>query len=285
MHLWDANVAPLLLTAARVAVGRDVLSSVCEQISDAVGTGPAVVGGGDLVYSDGWVSPEMADMLRTLGVALGIPDPTGGFTPFNDLDDARRVIAGVVVSASRALATYRPSKNAGWLKKGDLQRTVSVRDVLEVAMREWSAHMRSLGPSAPVALAQRSLVGTVLVEPIADLLVTSPPYANGFDYANYWGPERAVAAAIGVDTQWSVDHQLGTNFVRGESWNAAKLPRATYRAVELMRECGGCSARQRYDTERYYVPRFVRYAAGISKAFTAAAGLTPSGRAPHRGGT
>lgn len=263
VSVGDINMAPLLLAQLRSP-------EVCAEAKDHARWLRSVIaelpvsteGGGPLDYCDDWlpksVESEVIEFSRLVGVPAGAPRTIG----LCALSVRQRVALGMAVFCARELACFRASDNVTWTKPGGLVRRPHIAPVLLDAVDEWLEFAaKQAGRRGVVDPFQAN--AAELPESIgdADLVVTSPPYANRLDYGRMWGPEVAILSAVQQLCVWSADSAIGTNVVRG--WQTPDMEHSDLpdTVLSALRSISADSAPY---SATYYYPFFARYAIALN---------------------
>lgn len=239
-------------------------------------------------YVDRWVPASIQHELEAYRDLIGLPrhhSPFNDDTSFWRAPIRKRLAAVLPVLAARELACFRLSDNKTWPKQGGLQREDHILEPIQRALVTWTIYAKQLSDRFP----PRRTLGRLNVQrmnvelgifgntPIADAIVTSPPYANRLDYTRMWAPELEVLAAMWAgDVATIQSNQIGSNVVRGRhgsNGEEARLPRAVVKALETIKSDQGS-----YASERYYYPFFRNYALSLARSVDSLAlRLAPGG--------
>lgn len=214
-------------------------------------------------YSDAWLCPSVAADLERLGAGIGLV-ATGDGRLVHDLTERQRFALAIATYAAREIACFRSTDNATWTKPGGLVREPGIVPPMLVALAEWRDYARAEAlRRGVVSVMQMSATGASRVK--ADLVVTSPPYANRLDYARMWGPEVALLDGVPGARAFLSDEAVATNAVKG--WDRRlrepallNLPQSTQAALaDIEADDAPYSA-------TYYFPYFARYALDLARA-------------------
>jgi hypothetical protein len=235
-------------------------------------------------YCIDWIPPGIRrgldDYVKIFGLrSLG--DPMKSSAKFWRSSPKTRFAAALPLLAARDLVSYTESDNITWLKRGGLQRHASLFQPLVTALKKWSeyAQQRTEGDQTAYELhcspmdPSRGLFGSC---PPADLIVTSPPYANRLDYSRMWAPELNVLATMfGFDPAPVKFQQIGTTVVKGkkpQGSDTSRLPAFMRRTLRRIRDDELAKA-----SESYYYPFFANYAVALFDTFSNIADQLRSG--------
>jgi len=276
----DINPGPLALAVLRdpriVGEWKGLLSRLLTLLRSDVGSpiateGPLVV--------DTWLSPHVERQVREYGDRIGIRDEKSLRRALEREDPFPRFALAILVLAARRISCFRGSDNLTWLKPGGLVRETDIRASIVAEIPHW-----------------RSWAGRLVIKPKgrrpmrfhwndaravadwyrdrADVVVTSPPYANRLDYTRMWGPELAVLAAVaGVSISEIQRVQIGSNVVEGLALrgDGSGTPPSVRRALRAIRTDPSPYS------DTYYFPFFEHYAMGLGDAMRAIARVTRRG--------
>jgi DNA modification methylase len=110
--------------------------------------------------------------------------------------------------------------------------------------------------------AEKGLFGE---SPLADLIITSPPYANRLDYTRMWAPELEVLAAMWKESSSEIKSaQIGSTVVEGKhvlSKEEMQLPKTIRQSLFDIRNDADWKA-----SESYYYPFFRNYAISMMRS-------------------
>lgn len=238
-------------------------------------------------YFEDWIAPSIREQLRDYFGLLGIAPQSGPFSysqTFWNAPASLRFAAALPVLAAREITCYRSSDNYTWLKKGGVCREPNLRDALLRALGRWRAFAEALTETD----SKGSKWGTVSARlmnvengcfggsPMADIIITSPPYANRLDYTSMWAPELQVLASMwGKDSNLIKVNQMGSTVIKDKSVNSAvqtALPSFILETLDAIREDNAEAS------SRYYYPFFRNYAVTLQSALIQMGGrLKPGG--------
>jgi hypothetical protein len=239
-------------------------------------------------YVDAWVAPFMEEQLDSYLKLVGIGrlgSPFAYSSAFWTAPAKLRFAASLPVLAAREITCYRMSDNYTWLKKGGVCRESNLYDAMMRALRRWCSFAERLSVtrgnagngwgtvSARLMNAEHGCFGG---SPAADIIVTSPPYANRLDYTSMWAPELEVLRAMwGGDSNLIKTTQIGSTVIKGKSVvveEEAHLPNSILEALTAIRED------KTEASARYYYPFFRNYALALQRSLIQIGGrLKPGG--------
>jgi hypothetical protein len=228
-----------------------------------------------LEYVDDWIAPQIRDALNVYVEKLSLE---ADLTPFSyasnfwSLPINLRFAACLPILAARSLTCFRGSDNVTWLKKGGLLRQGNIYDALMQALDLWCRFAeqtvaKSAGsPLGAISVrrmnAEKGLFGEA---PLADLIITSPPYANRLDYTRMWAPELEVLAAMWKESSSEIKStQIGSTVVEGKhvlSKEEMQLPKTIRQSLFDIRNDADWKA-----SESYYYPFFRNYAISMMRS-------------------
>lgn len=285
--LGDLNPAPLLLAALRdPKLIQDRVRLVRWMLELLARLGRKKHQSKRAVFFERWLAPSIRTDLSEYGQAIGLGLFSSPFSFDDDFWDSpteHRFAAGIPVLAARSLACFRASDNLTWLKAGGLLRERSIYGPVRAALHEWSRFADSVaGQESEINVcgsiqthrmdAEKGFFGR---SPMADAIVTSPPYANRLDYTRMWAPETEVLAAMcGTDPGNIKEDQIGSTVVTGRdhvNGEEARLPKAVRDALEEIRRD------PTEFSESYYYPFFRNYAVSVARALRAASARLKAG--------
>jgi len=235
-----------------------------------------------------WIAPQIREALSTYVDRLSLD---GGVTPFSyeanfwSMPANIRFAACLPVLAARSLTCFRASDNITWLKKGGLMRQTSIYEPIMRALDLWCRFAeetnftkygkRALGAISVCRMnAEEGLFGG---SPRADMIITSPPYANRLDYTRMWAPELEVISAMWEGNSSEIKAmQIGSTVVEGKTVSSkeeARLPKPIRQALVDIRSDPDWKA-----SESYYYPFFRNYAVSMMRSLNQIASkLRPGG--------
>lgn len=231
-----------------------------------------------LFFHPDWLADQMradlkeyADLfnLRSLG------NPFAG-SAFWACGEKSALAIGIALIAARDITSYRSSDNVTWLKQGGLQRVTSLAEPFArslVAWRRYAADAAEMITGSGTLETRRDdiSVTTSYRQGTADLVITSPPYANRLDYARLWAPEvEVLCALLGIQSPGESSSFIGSNVIRNrvEGGISSDLPESVQEALAAIREDRISKA-----SESYYFPFFRNYAVDIMAAMRNTASL------------
>jgi hypothetical protein len=235
-------------------------------------------------YSDDWVIPAIQEELREYVSAL-----SSETSPFS-YDDAfwsapphLRFAACLPILAARNLSCFRSSDNITWLKKGGLVRETTLYEPILRSLTQWSQYAKeaaTLYTKKPGTISVRRMNaerGSFADSKFADLIITSPPYANRLDYTRMWAPELEVLSVMwGGGSQAIKGDQIGSTVVEGRvvaTQEESILPTSIRRVLKSIRADSEWKA-----SDSYYYPFFRNYALSLAKSLPLIASrLKPGG--------
>lgn len=215
-------------------------------------------------YSEEWLQERQIEVIEHIAAAIGFPEiPDTWPTSENAREDF--FTAAVVVASARLFSCWRPTRNATWTKPGGipvLNSPVESTELLLAAMLERNESVSRLEGRVRMISCDVTSPGAPRLPAAPDLIVTSPPYANGHNYARQWGPELAVSAAMGFRGFESRLSQLGVSTVghRFEEVDLELLPE------RIRIDLAGIYSSDIKDSSTYYFRRFVRYAIDLKSS-------------------
>lgn len=232
---------------------------------------------------DGWFSREIGlDLARLAGVLqLRTQDSVGGHRGLWN-DERASVVVGLAVLAARRFVSFGTTDNVTWLRPGGLVQGVSLAQAMEEALAAWTEFVQGTARAVNVRAGVLSIRCSSALElaadlqESADLVLTSPPYANRLDYGRMWAPELAVLGALsGFDADTISAMQIGTNQVQSRRALAPR-ERLSRRTERTLRAIGNDPIPY---ARKYYEPYFRNYALELVRALVSAAGaLREAGR-------
>jgi len=248
---------------------------------------PALNDESQLEYIEDWIAPSIRYDLRTYVDMLGIGQLSNPFlyeSGFWTAPIEARFAACLPILAARELTCFRGSDNVTWLKRGGLVREKHIYEPVMRALKQWRYYAEDTcaknaenytawgSISAQRMNVELNCLGSC---PMADVVITSPPYANRLDYTNMWAPELEVLSAMwGNNSIQMKGEQLGSTVIRGRTTSLEEetsLPRVVIEALNEIRK----DTSWRSDT--YYYPFFRNYAVALSRSLKNIAGHLKSG--------
>lgn len=276
--IGDINPAPLLLALLRgpdmVSNGEMLRKSVMAAIAPLRSTKGSFAGG--FKYCDDWIAPETKDKLGKYVTIFGLDRlrVIGDKQSLWNAPVETRFAAALPVLAARELTCFRSSDNFTWLKKGGLQRGQDLYGILANAVDRWLDYARNQNSSASGH--SRKKLGFVRAawmdaergyfpaNPVADIVVTSPAYANRLDYTSLWAPELAVVAEMFMFDAGEIKaRQIGSTVIKGkpsQEEEQKELPRGIRKALADIR-----ADKANVASETYYYPFFANYAVAMMR--------------------
>lgn len=229
-----------------------------------------------LLYADDWVSSSVRGQLVDYASAWRL-ESCQGLDFFRKLapaqDPVLSLALGIPLLAARSLVSFRTSDNATWIKRGGLSSRLSVPAALLKSLDDWYAFIKNmpsdLSVQGDLELHRIDIVSgegmSADLVGAADLVVTSPPYANRLDYARLWTPEvEILGILLGVDLSFLKKDQLGSNIIRGRATldeEESVLPEPVRDALVRIRSDARAKA-----SNSYYYPFFRNYAVAMRRA-------------------
>jgi len=279
----DINPGPLALAALRSpsmieqrqglgAQLRDVIKRLSRDAKTKQLVSEALAQG--VTESTDWLPETTKNQLRRFGLRLGLQHQGDLRVAFARNDQLQRFAIGICALAARRLSTFRLSDNVTWLRPGGLARPEAVADHLMVSLGEWEQWARQVEIGRPRGSLRTRLVSVteLTVRGGANLVITSPPYANRLDYQRMWAPETAVVQAVVGCIMNGADQFIGTNTPRQPtSQDIAHLPRNIRVALQSIK------AHSAWASASYYYPFFATYALDLDRACRAMAGMLRTG--------
>jgi hypothetical protein len=211
-------------------------------------------------YRDAWLDPQQVDMFRAFASQMGLKPLPNGWGPHQP--EPAVLAAACFVSASRLFVAWRSTKNAVWTRPGGVAALQSPIEAALAFLSAWQASTVKQAGCGKVLIActdVRSGDLEVLPDDVA-LVVSSPPYANGHNYLRQWGPESAVADALGMSTKAESLIGVSTRISRPTPETLSVLPEGTQTELEEIRRS------DIKDSATYYYRRFASYALGMRDA-------------------
>jgi hypothetical protein len=274
--IGDVNMAPLLLAllrdpercrrgAALAARQRVLLEELPDAPSDA-----------RMEYCQDWLHPSVADNLVRLAELLELPVDAARTVALADLREDQQMGLAMAVFAARDITCYRGTDNVTWTKPGGLARHLGIKESLLQALAEWEEFAgEQTERDGHLDVVQMDVTKSEdLPDVSAELVVTSPPYANRLDYFRMWGPEVAVLRAIPGLAVCHRERELGSNMVRGwklEPEQLRSLPESVNTALKAIHDDDAPYS------DTYYFPYFAQYATGLANAMRHCARLVAPG--------
>lgn len=239
---------------------------------------PAVAESGRAGFVADWIAPSVRQELEIYRKIFQLNvNPFVDRSSFWRLPLRHRFAASLPILAARELTCFRDTDNKTWTKPGGLQRETHIFGPISRALLVWNQYAEEVKAATP-----RLALGEIFVQrmdteranfgsaPKADLIITSPPYANRLDYTRMWASESQVAAALwDADVRDIQTRQIGSNVVSGADLTASELaflPKSITAALDAIRDDLDSHA-----SKRYYYPFFRRYALSLSRAILALA--------------
>lgn len=227
-----------------------------------------------LEYIEDWIAPSVRDDLLAYVDALKIGQLSNPFlyeSGFWTAPIEVRFAACLPILAARELTCFRSSDNTTWLKKGGLARETRIYEAVVRALQHWCHRAEEIcirNNETDVAwgsvTAQRMNIELNLLGacPIADVVITSPPYANRLDYTSMWAPELAVVSAMwGGKSSQIKSEQIGSTVVKGKRPSPEEellLPSFISESLDEIRKDTS------WKSEAYYYPFFRNYALSLT---------------------
>ena len=214
-------------------------------------------------FIEGWMTPSQSMMLGALGASLGLDELPGQWG--HSEPRSAMVAAAAIVCSARLFTSWRTTKNAVWFKAGGIAVERSPIETAQRFLDRWIDERGQLPfrRAAPTDVVLADITDMNLKPLPSDInaIATSPPYANGHNYARQWAPESAVADAMGFATL--ADRQIGvsTKSRRPSEDELASLPLPTQVQLKEIRESTLVK-----DSSTYYFRRFAGYALGLKAA-------------------
>jgi hypothetical protein len=186
------------------------------------------------------------------------------------LDAEGSLAIGLPLLASRELVAHRSSDNVTWIKQGGLQRVSHVFEPLSTALDNWYVYAKKVSSlvslGGELCVEWLDLTRSVSTESnLADVIVTSPPYANRLDYSRLWAPEiEVLCALLGIDSPNLTAQQVGSTVIKGVSEFAEEevlLPEPVRIVLDTIRQDKISKA-----SDSYYYPFFRNYAVSLRRA-------------------
>lgn len=274
-HVWlsDINSAPLALAMLRNPSFVTRYEQMTDHTRRLLQTVPPRRRRG-AQYCEEWLPPDTVDWLTRYAYTHGVAPsswPLAADAPIWKLNLPLQFSLLLPVLAARDLACYRATDNLTWLKPGSYDRHRNPKEAVLQALHQWGLYAKQVIATCPSREVDGSLIvrqsdpcASALPSPLADAIITSPPYANRLDYARMWGPEVAVITAMLGGCPDSLRRlQLGTTVVRHlSSLRSAtrSLPAATLETLERIRLDPSPYS------DSYYYPFFCNYAIMLQRA-------------------
>jgi hypothetical protein len=227
-------------------------------------------------YVDQWIAPPIRTQLELYRSAFQLEEsPFRSGRSFWDMSLRKRFAAALPLLAARDLTCFRTSDNQTWIKPGGLQRETDILGPLLRALATWDAYaQQKVGQFSIDSLSGSLTVETMDAEAghfgasgTADVIITSPPYANRLDYTRMWAPESEVAAALWEGQVRDLQvRQIGSNVIRGTAARAEELnqlPAPVLKALRAIRDDPAA-----YASKDYYYPFFRNYAISLGHCVT-----------------
>jgi hypothetical protein len=269
--IGDVNPAPLLLASLRDPRLCNCATEHAAWLREATGPLRRRRASSRPEFCDDWLPAPVREELGMAVELLEIQEPRPGEAVLIDrLSERQRFGLAMLVYVARQIACFRTTDNATWPKPGGLARQLGIGEPLSAGIEDWLAYARDrANREGSLSVAQIDITEAHDSRyPKADLLVTSPPYANRLDYTRMWGPELAVLTAVEVLGEQPASTQLGTNRVSGWRHSAsalAALPDSIRVALDAIRDDDAPYSAS------YYFPYFARYSLGLDNAIATCA--------------
>jgi hypothetical protein len=225
-------------------------------------------------YFDDWVLPEIGQELRRFAARLELKP---NVTPFSYRSNfwtsplPMRFAACLPILAARSISCFRGSDNITWLKRGGLVRENSIYGPILTALDLWEKYANDVASTYTSRQGRISVrrmdaeKGLFANSKLADLIITSPPYANRLDYTRMWAPELEVLSAMWAGNSNEIKvSQIGSTVIEGKDAtpeDEAILPRTIRRVLEEIRNDAEWRA-----SESYYYPFFRNYAISLARS-------------------
>lgn len=276
--IGDINPAPLLLATLRdpkTIMNADRLRKyLVQKISRLKRFGNT---NRSYKYTEDWIAPSVREELLAYVKHCGLEniDSTAFQSrSFWDAPVELRFAASIPVLAARELTCFRESDNKTWLKKGGLLRKQNVYDAVLRALNTWLLFVREEAPRLDSPQVRPGVLRIAWMDaekgyfakfPRADIIVTSPPYANRLDYTRMWAPEIEVLSAMfGINPAEVKSKQVGSTVVRGKAIAKSEikqLPSVVQKPLhEIWNDHVNVSSRS------YYYPFFANYALSLTRS-------------------
>ena len=191
----------------------------------------------------------------------------------------------IPILAARGLTTFTRTDNSTWIKPGGVWVPRYISQVIMDTLSRWrqlvgsQIGQRPLGPAVGEMTVRHmdAESGFFPINDKADVVITSPPYANRLDYSRLWGPELAIESSMFpmLDVHGYQTRQLASNFThfRYDQGEEESLPPSIRDALQQL------VTSQRVRSKAYYYRYFKNYAIGLHKAFKSI------GKQVRKGGT
>ena len=213
--------------------------------------------------STDWLPNGIRLDLAILGERLGLRTSSDITRAFSVRDSFQRFTIGICALASRRIATFRLSDNLTWLRPGGLKPATGLPAALTAALDEWTQWAQTISLSHPQGALTIRLSSAVDCEfkTKADVIITSPPYANRLDYKRMWAPETAVVLALVRTSLADLSPFIGTNKKRNPAEDdLRRLSRSVRSALRHIR------SHNAWASASYYYPFFAAYALDLDSA-------------------
>lgn len=228
------------------------------------------------VFSEEWISKRIGGQLQRFydNISKHLRGNPFDYTKnFWESSNFGVFAIGILLMASRSFVCYRASDNSTWIKKGGVERVSNIKTSLIAALNIWreyaEKYMRqhacdnfSIGA---LHFRRNNAVKNLFSKlPLADVIVTSPPYANRLDYTKLWAPEVETLCYLwGADSTQIRKHQIGSVMVSGNNpeVNEDRLPFRLREVLERIK-----SDEQGKASDSYYFPYFKNFALTLVQA-------------------
>jgi hypothetical protein len=228
-------------------------------------------------HVEDWVAPSITEQLDAYLRLLGIGRLNSPFSQSGAFWAAPakvRFIASLPVLAARELTCYRMSDNYAWLKKGGVCREANLYYPVVRALERWSEFAEALSSSRGDVRKEWGEISARLMNvesgyfgdsPMADVIITSPPYANRLDYTSMWAPELEILSTMwGGDSKLIKAAQIGSTVIKGKTVleeEETDLPSSILETLTAIRD-----DKNAWASDRYYYPFFRNYALSLRRS-------------------
>lgn len=213
------------------------------------------------VFLESWMTPAQDEMFGAIAEAINLRSLPQDWSPAGP--DPKLVVAAAYVCSARLYVAWRRTKNAVWFKRGGVPEERSPAAAAQAFLDVWferASHTSRRAPDVRTLCTDATSPALRQLPRDVSVVVTSPPYANGHNYARQWAPEAAVSEALGLETPTESLIGVSTRSVRPTPAQLGTLPDRARRQLELIGEA------DIKDSATYYFRRFSSYAIGLQAA-------------------
>jgi hypothetical protein len=240
-----------------------------------------------LEFVDDWFPPSIRDDLRDFGAMVSLPlfdDPFAFDTKFWNMPVQSQFEIGIILLSARSIACTRSTDNPTWARPGGLARETRIAPAVRRTLDVYEEYVLrnidrlSIKQIGKITVRRTNVAKAAIAEfPMANAIITSPPYANRLDYTKLWAPEtEALGVMCNRSTGEIRKDQIGSTVMKGRlaeiEANPRPLPEVAERALRRIQKDKAASS------GNYYYPFFRSYAEDLTAGL-----LTTAGRVRKRG--